>query len=82
MLPLDCVFGFFTHVRVALSNLFIQLELHRNFISENATKNLSFGNPAANYSYRIYLSKAQWLIPYTKLNDDSRLAYISQLKSS
>ena len=41
MLPLDCVFGFFTYVRVALSNLFIRLELHRNFISENATKNYS-----------------------------------------
>ena len=38
MLPLDCVFGFFTYVRVALSNLFIRLELFRNFMSVNATK--------------------------------------------
>ena len=28
MLPLDCVFGFFTYVRVALANIFITLELH------------------------------------------------------
>ena len=35
MLPLDCVFGFLTYVRVALSNIFITLELHRNFLFEN-----------------------------------------------
>ena len=77
MLPLDCVFGFFTYERVALSNLFIRLELHRNFISENATKNLFFGNPIANYRYRIYLSKARWLILYTRLNENSRLTHDS-----
>ena len=82
MLPLDCVFHFFTYVRVALSNLFIQLELHRNFISNNATKNLFFGNPEANHSYRIDLSKARWLIPYTRLNSSSKLTYDLQLKTS
>ena len=34
MLLLDCVFGFLTYIRVALSNIFITLELHRNFLSK------------------------------------------------
>ena len=55
MLPLDCVFGFFTYVRVALSNIFITLE-----ISENARHGLFFGNPADYYLIR--LTKARWLI--------------------
>ena len=57
MLPLDCVFGFFAYVRVALSNILLTLELHRNFISENSTRNLFFGVPAANHNYRIHLTK-------------------------
>ena len=76
MLPLDCVFGFFTYVRVALSNIFITLELHRNFLSENARHGLFFGNPAENdHNYRIRLTKARWLIPCTKLNESSKLTY-------
>ena len=82
MLPLDCVFGFFTYVRVALSNIFLTLELQRNFLSENARRSLFFGNPAADHNYRIRLTKARWLIPYTKLNTNSKLTYDSQLKSS
>ena len=82
MLPLDCVFGFFAFVRVALSNILLTLELHRNFISENSTRNLFFGVPAANHTYRIQLTKARWLIPYTTLNSSSKLTYDSQLKSS
>ena len=55
-------------MRVALSNIFITLELHRNFLSENARHGLFFGNPVNNYhTYRIRLTKMRWLIPYTKL---------------
>ena len=82
MLPLDCVFCFLTYIRVALSNIFITLELHRNFLSENARHGLFFGNPGANHNYRIWLTKARWLIAYTKLNESSKLAYNAQLKSS
>ena len=82
MLPLDCVFVFLTYVRVALSNIFITLEIHRNFVSENARHGLFFGNPGANHKYRLRLIKARWLIPYTKLNESSKLTYNSQLKSS
>ena len=73
MLPLDCVFGFFTCVRVALSNIFLSLQLQRDFISEESRRNLFFGNAAANHSYRIKLTKLRWLIPYTRLNTNSRL---------
>ena len=62
MLPLDCVFGFLTYVRVALLNTIITLELHRNFLSENARYGLFFGNPRANHNYRIRLTKARWLL--------------------
>ena len=83
MLLLDCVFGFLTYVRVALSNIFITLELHRNFFSEYARYSLFFGSPADNnHSYRFRLTKARWLIPYTKFNESSKLTYNSQLKSS
>ena len=82
MLPLDCVFGFFTCVRVALSNIFLSLELQRDFISDYARRGLFFGNAAANHSYRIRLTKLRWLIPYTILNTNSRLSYDSQLKST
>ena len=82
MLPLDCVFSFLTYVRVALSNIFITLELHRNFLSENARHGLFFGNPRANHNFQIRLTKARWLIPHTKLNESSKLAYNIQLKSS
>ena len=35
---------------------------------------LFFGNPADNnHNYRIRLTKARWLIPYTKLNESSKL---------
>ena len=82
MLPHDCVFVFLTYARVALSNMFITLELHRNFLSENARHGLFFGNPRANHNYRIRLTKARWLIPYTKLNESSKLAYNTRLKTS
>ena len=35
ILPLDYVFGFFSTKRVSLSTIYLVLELHRNFMSEN-----------------------------------------------
>ena len=55
---------------------------HRNFLFENARHGLFFGNPGVNHNYRIRLTKARWLIPYTELNESSKLAYNTQLKSS
>ena len=81
MLYLDPVFGFCQYVRTSLGNMLITLRLHRNFISQASRKNLIYGVPAANTEYRVNLTKARWVIPYTKLNLKGKEIYNKALKN-
>lgn len=83
MLPLDVVFGFLTYVRVSMSNILLTLELQRDFNSKAANQRLFYGNGiGGDKEFRIQLSRARWLIPYTRLNESSKLAYNKQLTNN
>ena len=81
MLYIDSVFGFCQYVRASLGNLLITLRLHRNFISQASRKSFIYGVPAANTEYRVTLTKARWVIPYTKLNLKGKELYNKSLKN-
>ena len=48
-------------------------------MSEISRKQLFFGNANALNEYRIHLTKLRWLIPYTRLDEESKLSYNKQL---
>ena len=81
MIAIEPVFGFCQYVRASLGNTLLTLSLNRNFQSEASRKNFLYGHGLqANTEFRVFLSKARWGIPYTRLNNKGKELYNKHLK--